>query len=517
MLWPAIATTQPAPAPLQGYPQPPQALFKELFVAVQSAAIYPDSKDFADAVPKAAPDVILARYRASRPDSPLALRDFVDATFVLPAAAGPAPAMPRQQSVSAHIDGLWDALTRSTTHVPPYASLLPLPGRMWFPAGDLPSSITGIRTSPCLGLMRADSRSDRGHDGRFRLSDRSLWPRSQRQRSYYLSRSQPPSSLRWSDCCGRRIRRSLCRYLSSCSSEYDFWMAGAAPSPGAAHRRVVAMADGSILNRYWDDLDPPRDENFGEDTELAQKSGRPPGSALSRHSGGGGKRLGLQFALVHRLRQRVRPSPPPKSSRSTQQPDVRPRGCDPNSGCRGRTPCGLCRNIRGQGGRASRRHRSLRSGTRQRALFSTIPSRNRRAAPPSRLRRCIRCSSSWPTSGRRVTVRREWQRQSAAAGRLGHHRDQDRDAVGRPNGWAPLQWIAVAGLRNYEHASLAAAIACRWIVTVSRGYRASGKLVEKYDVIATDKPGGGGEYPLQDGFGWTNGVLLRADGALPRR
>jgi len=24
-----------------------------------------------------------------------------------------------------------------------------------------------------------------------------------------------------------------------------------------------------------------------------------------------------------------------------------------------------------------------------------------------------------------------------------------------------------------------------------------------------NRPAGGGEYPLQDGFGWTNGVLLR--------
>ena len=41
--------------------------------------------------------------------------------------------------------------------------------------------------------------------------------------------------------------------------------------------------------------------------------------------------------------------------------------------------------------------------------------------------------------------------------------------------------------------------------TVRRVYRHTGKLVEKYNV-ERDLPGGGGEYPLQDGFGWTNGV-----------
>jgi alpha,alpha-trehalase len=33
--------------------------------------------------------------------------------------------------------------------------------------------------------------------------------------------------------------------------------------------------------------------------------------------------------------------------------------------------------------------------------------------------------------------------------------------------------------------------------------------MEKYNVVETDSKGGGGEYPLQDGFGWTNGVLLK--------
>ena len=53
------------------------------------------------------------------------------------------------------------------------------------------------------------------------------------------------------------------------------------------------------------------------------------------------------------------------------------------------------------------------------------------------------------------------------------------------------------------------------MVTVSRVYRQTGKLVEKYDVIATNQPGGGGEYPTQDGFGWTNGVMLKLMALYP--
>jgi alpha,alpha-trehalase len=77
-----------------------------------------------------------------------------------------------------------------------------------------------------------------------------------------------------------------------------------------------------------------------------------------------------------------------------------------------------------------------------------------------------------------------------------------------PNGWAPLQWIAIAGLRAYGEQPLAQTIACRWMANVEGVYQVSGKLVEKYDVMASGG-GGGGEYPLQDGFGWTNGVLRK--------
>jgi len=78
-----------------------------------------------------------------------------------------------------------------------------------------------------------------------------------------------------------------------------------------------------------------------------------------------------------------------------------------------------------------------------------------------------------------------------------------------PNGWAPLQWIAVKGLSDYGESELARTITARWIGTVVAAYRRTGKLMEKYDVVEPSREGGGGEYPGQDGFGWTNGVLRR--------
>ncbi|HEX6914744.1 MAG TPA: trehalase family glycosidase, partial [Chitinophagaceae bacterium] len=77
-----------------------------------------------------------------------------------------------------------------------------------------------------------------------------------------------------------------------------------------------------------------------------------------------------------------------------------------------------------------------------------------------------------------------------------------------PNGWAPLQWITVVGLENYGYHQLAKEIAIRWVNLNKKVFRETGKLMEKYDVVNLKRKAGGGEYPSQDGFGWTNGVLL---------
>jgi alpha,alpha-trehalase len=78
-----------------------------------------------------------------------------------------------------------------------------------------------------------------------------------------------------------------------------------------------------------------------------------------------------------------------------------------------------------------------------------------------------------------------------------------------PNGWAPLQWITIKGLDNYGEKELAAELAHRWAHLNIKVYSNTGKLMEKYNVIDTNLTAGGGEYPSQDGFGWTNGVLVK--------
>jgi len=77
-----------------------------------------------------------------------------------------------------------------------------------------------------------------------------------------------------------------------------------------------------------------------------------------------------------------------------------------------------------------------------------------------------------------------------------------------PNGWAPLQWIAYKGLLNYGLDDLANQLKSNWTNANLKVYQKTGKMTEKYYVWSDNAEASGGEYPNQDGFGWTNGVYL---------
>src|SRR5580692_11814553 len=259
-------------------PDPPQVLFKDLFIAVQNAQIYSDGKAFADAIPKAAPGDILKLYHAQRPDSPAALKDFVAAHFILPPEVVGAPSAPDRVSVVAHIDGLWNVLTRTTTTVPPYSSLLTLPQPYVVPGGRFREMYYWDSYFTMLGLAesgRGDLVADMVGDFAYLIDTYGHVPNG--ARTYYLSRSQPPFFFAMVGLTSPGdASAAFAHYLPQLRREYAFWMEGERElRPHTAHRRVVAMPDGSVLNRFWDDQDTPRDESYREDAELARSSGRP--------------------------------------------------------------------------------------------------------------------------------------------------------------------------------------------------------------------------------------------------
>src|SRR2546426_12404517 len=75
-----------------------------------------------------------------------------------------------------------------------------------------------------------------------------------------------------------------------------------------------------------------------------------------------------------------------------------------------------------------------------------------------------------------------------------------------PNGWPPLEWLTIQGVRRYGRADVADTARDRWLALNRRTYRSTGRMTEKYDVVDPNRRVGGGEDPTQDAFGWSNGV-----------
>jgi alpha,alpha-trehalase len=517
MLPPVQAQPQSQPATVSTQ-EPPQVLFKNLFVAVQSAKLFPDSKTFADAVPKSAPAAILSRFDAAKPVSREALQAFVADNFVLPAQVnGPEPPTAEPVSITRHIDLLWDQLTRTTTSAPPYSSLLPLPEPYVVPGGRFRELYYWDSYFTMLGLVesgRHDLVEHMVRDFASLIDTYGHVPNG--TRTYYLSRSQPPFFYAMVGLLNSEDpAASDSRYLPQLRREYAFWMQGEKGlARGTAHRRVVSMPDGAVLNRYWDDADTPRDESYREDTALAQASGRIPkqlyrdvrAAAESGWDFGSrwfadGKNLAtintteiipidlnsLLFGLEEAIGSgcaRVHDAAcvTEFTHRAQARREAVNRYLWDSAG-------GVFRDY----GWVKRAQVARISAATLYPLFVALASPTQAAAVAATVSRDLLKAGGIVTTP--LATGQQW------------------DA---PNGWPPLQWIGVSGLRRYSISPLADSVACRWMVSVNRVYAQSGKLVEKYDVVTTGRTGGGGEYPLQDGFGWTNGVMRKLMALYPQ-
>jgi alpha,alpha-trehalase len=334
-------------------------------------------------------------------------------------------------------------------------------------------------------------------------------------RSYYLSRSQPPFFFAMVGLLAQGgSPEASARYLPQLKREYAFWMEGAEKlRPGTAHRRVVALSDGAILNRYWDDRDTPRDEAYRADVELAGASGRPALQVyrdIRAAAESGWDFSSRWFADGHTLGtiDTTEVIPVDLNSLLFGLEEAIRAGCE-------RTANRACAD-------EYARRAAVRRAAIDRYLWDPVAGayfdyRWTRTARLPRLSAAtlyplfVGCASARQAAAVATGV----SRALLEAGGIVTTPVTSGQQWDAPNGWAPLQWIGVSGLERYGEKPLAEAIACRWLHGVRRVYRQSGKLVEKYDVIDTRRAGGGGEYPLQDGFGWTNGVTRKLVALYP--
>jgi alpha,alpha-trehalase len=485
-----------------------------LFHEVQMARIYPDGKTFVDARPRGEPAEIVARYLATRSTPGFDLGAFVRENFEAPEPVGGNYQSDRSRTMEEHIRTLWPVLTRSADRSDARSSLIPLPNAYVVPGGRFREVYYWDSYFTMLGLVES-GRSDlvRNMLDNFAHLIRTIGHIPNGNRTYYLSRSQPPYFAAMVGLYARATDTTQAlRYLDAMEREYAFWMEGAGTlAPGQAHRRVVRLRAGAVLNRYWDDRPQPRPESYREDFTLAQALGDAERQALYRNIRASAE-SGWDFSS-----RWMRDTTDLRTLETTELVPV-----DLNSLLYNleRTVAAF-RAFRKQEGDAevARRFNAAASSRRDALLAATFQAdsgffydlrwrTNERVLDRSTLAAAapLYFALATPEQARAVAARleRDFLKEGGFATTL-IASGQQWDA---PNGWPPLQWLAMEGPRRYGRADLANRARLRWLTLNRAVHRLTGKMTEKYDVVDMSRRAGGGEYPNQDGFGWTNGVAL---------
>ena len=485
-----------------------------LFQDVQLSGIFEDSKTFVDARPRSAPSEIASRYAAAQKSPGFNLRTFVEQNFELPRVVGRDFQTDTTQTMEEHIRALWPVLTRSPDTADAESSLIPLPNPYVVPGGRFREVYYWDSYFTMLGLVES-GRTDLVRDmlDNFAYLINTVGHIPNGNRTYYLGRSQPPYFAAMVGLYARATDTAQAlRYLDALEAEHAFWMDGADRlRPGQAYRRVVMMPDGAVFNRYWDDLPGPRPEAYKPDYQVAQTLPESLRARFYRNTRATAE-SGWDFSSRW-MRDTT-------DLRTLETTDIIPVDLNSLMYNAERTIAAL-HAFRKQPGdsAAAAQYARMAENRRQKLLaiaydpataffydvhwktWDRITDRPTLAAAA-----LLYFGLATETQGRQVAHNLEVHfLEPGGFATTTIHTGQQWDA---PNGWAPLEWLTIEGIRRYGGSAIADSARARWLALNRRTYKATGRMTEKYDVEDLTRRAGGGEYATQDGFGWTNGVAL---------
>ena len=487
----------------------PKEMFPVLFEAVQLSDIYHDNKTFVDATPKRDPALILKDYNAHKNQPGFELKHFVDANFTLPVTQGGDFKSDIRAGVHKHIDTLWQVLSRRHNVASKYSSLIQLPNDFIVPGGRFRETYYWDTYFTMLGLYESHkTRIMENLIGNFAYMIDKYGFIPTGTRTYYLTRSQAPFFSMMLDLLAKdEGDKIIVKYQPELLREYAFWMKGVENlKPGEAWRNVVAMPGGEILNRNWDDSDKPREEAFKNDLDSAKKSKQRPQDFYRnvRAAGESGWDFGSRWFDSG------------GKFGSIQTTSIIP--VDLNC-LLYHLELSIASSYRLQGNSAKYRFYADKALNRKKAIlkycwsekdgwFMDYNWRLQHISPQQTIAGVFPLDFNIPDAAQANKMAYLLETKFLKARGLATSFIRTGQQWDSPNGWAPMQFMAIKGLQNYHHDDLAKEIATRWIRTNLAVFNATGKLTEKYNVSDNNIKAGGGEYPQQDGYGWTNGVLL---------
>jgi alpha,alpha-trehalase len=485
-----------------------------LFQDVELSSMFEDSKTFVDARPRFQFAEITKRYGDARKSSGFDVRSFVEQNFDLPRPVGKDFQTDTMQTMEEHIRALWPVLTRAPDTTDARSSLIPLPNAYVVPGGRFREVYYWDSYFTMVGLVES-GRTDlvRNMLDNFAYLVTTVGHIPNGNRTYYLGRSQPPFFAAMVGLYAAATDTSQAvRYLEALEAEHAFWMDGGSRlTPGQAYRRVVMMPEGVLLNRYWDDLPGPRPESFKPDYKVAQTL---PDSLRERfyRNARATAESGWDFSS-----RWMRDS---SDLRTLETTDLIPVDLNSLMYNAERT-IGALRAFRHGPGDAEVAAKYNRDAERRRQtllsaafdggagfFFDVRWKTWERVVDRPTLAAAAALFFGLATPFQAAQVSANLERQFLKPGGFVTTTIASGQQWDAPNGWPPLEWMTIQGLRRYGGTALADKATDRWLTLNRRTYQSTGRMMEKYDVVDLSRRAGGGEYGTQDGFGWTNGVAL---------
>jgi len=530
ILLPLLLTAQQ-----QKYPPTPDKVYGQLFKDVQLQQILPDGKTFVDCTPKRKVTDIMYDYGMMKGPN-MNLKKFVEENFNLPPPPPQINYIQQEKDPVMHIKNLWGVLRRDADVSLRWEgkdangmSLLALPYPYVVPGGrfreiyywDSYFTMLGLKASGETGMIE---NMVKNFD--YLISNFGHVPNG--NRTYYLSRSQPPFFCMMVELlAGIKGNSVYKKYLPSMIKEYAYWMEGTGDvKKDQPIKRVVKMSDGSLLNRYWDDNNTPRQESYKEDTETAEAAAlelamRIKVSSLEKLK----EILDKKRTDTYRALRAGACSGWDFSSRWFAAPDkiatIQTTSIIPvDLNCLIYSMETIIAKAIKLNGKSSLAKQYTKKAAKRKAAINTYCWNKEQGFffdynfVTSEKSGLITAAGVFPlfvkiaTPAQAAAVTKTVSASLLKDGGIvtsTNNTGQQWDAL---NGWAPLQWTTATGFKNYGNIQLATNIAQRWLALNEKVYAATGKFMEKYNVEDLDKAAGGGEYPSQDGFGWTNGVYL---------
>ncbi|GAA6140114.1 alpha,alpha-trehalase [Arenicella sp. 4NH20-0111] len=491
--------------------------FPELFELVQTSEIFPDSKVFVDAIALYDPVAVNQEFLNSvgGPDFDLIL--FLQKNFKFPAGNELSLSKKeRRSSLREHLDDMWITLERASDKAQKHSSLVFLPHKYLVPGGRFREIYYWDSYFTMLGYTE-----DHGPEMLTNMLDNFAYLNDvvghipNGNRSYFCSRSQPPVASLMIELLARHKPADdiYASYIGLLESEYRFWMHGAGEieAQGGCSDRVIRVGDG-FLNRYWDDLDTPRPESFVEDVQLAKESSRVQGSLFRD----------IRAACESGWDFSTRWLGESKSLESIETTSVIPVDLNALIYKLEATLASCYESLgRYQDADLYSSKASCRKQLLQELFFSpehdmfldlNLADLTQRTTPS--LAGVFPLFVGAANHAQASLIAKKLETDFLRAGGWVTSLANSSQQWDAPNGWAPLQWITYVGLTKYGFRELANAGALNWVNNNRVVYESTGYLLEKYNVDEIGLLAEGGEYNVQHGFGWTNGVLVSFMNAL---